>query len=111
MHRPYTASQRFIRGAQHPSDFVMNEFDDLLTRTDGLELQRADRLLAYAIDKPTRHFEAHVRLEQVPADFAQRVGDIALRQHPPASETIQYAGQLIGKGRKHKRSKLNGEYP
>src|SRR5438445_6095282 len=79
--------------------------------THRLDLQRADGPLAYPLDKAARDLEAHVRLEQVPAHVAQRVGDVALREHPATPEPAQYAGQLLGKGRKHKRSKLNGEYP
>jgi hypothetical protein len=45
------------------------------------------------------------------ADLTQGVGDVAFREHPATSEPVQYPGQLLGKGRKHKRSKLNGEYP
>src|SRR6266487_2865445 len=36
---------------------------------------------------------------------------ISFREHPATPEPVQYSGQLLGKGRKHKRSKLNGEYP
>src|SRR6266481_3192581 len=45
------------------------------------------------------------------ADFAQSVGYVVFREHPATPEPVQYPGQLLGKGRKHKRSKLNGEYP
>src|SRR6266508_16184 len=106
MLRPYV----LIIGTQHPGDFVMHQLDDLLAGTDGLDLERTNGPLAHPLDEAARDLEAHVRLEQVAADLAQRVSHIAFREHPPTSEPVQYPGQLLGKGRKHKRSKLNGEY-
>src|SRR5688500_11799463 len=111
MLRPYTGRQRLVRRTQHAGDFVVNEFRNLLAGTDRLDLERADGPLAHPLDETTRHLEAHVRLEQVAADLAQGVGDVAFREHPATPEPVQYPGQLLGKGRKHKRSKLNGEDP
>ncbi len=89
----------------------MHQLDDLLAGTDGLDLECTNGPLAHPLDEAPRDLEAHVRLEQMPADLAQRVGHIAFREHPATSEPVQYPGQLLGKGRKHKPSKLNGEYP
>jgi len=89
----------------------MHELDHLLAGTHRFDLQRAHGALAHSLDETARDLEAHVGLEQVPANLTQRVGDVAFREHPAAPEPVQYAGQLLGKGRKHKRSKLNGEYP
>src|SRR5437667_388405 len=111
MLRPYTGHQRLVRCAQHACQLVMHQLDDLLAGTDCLDLQRADGPLAHPLDEAPRDLETHVRLEQVAPDFTQRVGYVAFREHPATSEPVQYPGQLLGKGRKHKRSKLNGEYP
>src|SRR6266540_7313393 len=111
MLRPYTGRQRLVRCAQHACQFVVHELDDLLAGADCLDLQRPHGPLAYPLDEPARDLETHVRLEQMAANFAQRVGDVAFREHPATPEPGQYPGQLLGKGRKHKRSKLNGEYP
>ena len=89
----------------------MHQLDDLLAGTDCFDLQRADGPLAHPLDEAPRDLETHVRLEQVAANLAQRVGDVAFREHPATPEPVQNTGQLLGKGRKHKRSKLNGEYP
>src|SRR6266536_4491026 len=88
----------------------MHQLDDLLAGTDGLDLERTDGPLAHPLDEAACDLEAHVRLEQMAADLAQRVGHIAFREHPATSEPAQYPGQPLGKGRKHKPSKLNGEY-
>src|SRR5258706_6648788 len=89
----------------------MHQLDDLLAGTDGFDLQRPYGPLADSLDEPARDLETDIRLEQMAADFAQRVGHVAFREHPPTPEPVQYPGQLFGKGRKHKRSKLNCEYP
>src|SRR5213592_883675 len=107
MLRPYL----LIIGTQHSGQFVMYQLDDLLAGTDGLDLQRPYGPLAHPFDKAARHLETDVRLEQVAANLAQRIGDVAFREHPATPEPVEYPGQLLGKGRKHKRSKLNGEYP
>src|ERR1044071_577668 len=107
MPRPYFLISR----TKHSGQFVVPQLDDLLAGADRLDLQRADGPLAHTLDESARDLEAHVRLEQMAADLAQRVGDVAFREHPATSEPVQYPGQLLGKGRKHKRSKLNGEYP
>src|SRR5437867_7004780 len=87
----------------------MHQLDDLLAGTDCFDLQRADGPLAHPLDEAPRDLETHVRLEQVAADLAQCVGDVAFREHAAARETLQYGGELLGKGRKHKPCKLNGE--
>src|SRR5258706_1515111 len=89
----------------------MHQLDDLLAGTDGFDLQRPYGPLADSLDEPARDLETDIRLEQMAADLAQRVGHVAFRKHPATPEPVQYPGQLLGKGRKHKRSKLNGEYP
>ena len=89
----------------------MYQLDDLLAGTHGLDLQRSHGSFADPLDEAARDLETHIRLEQVAANLAQRVRDVAFREHPATSEPAQYAGQLLGKGRKHKRSKLNREYP
>src|SRR5436190_21609195 len=111
MLRPYTGCQRFVRCAQHSCQFVMYQLDDLLAGTDGFDLQRPHGPLADSFDEPARDLETDIRLEQMAADFAQRVGHVTFREHPATPEPVQYPAQLLGKGRKHKRSKLNGEYP
>src|SRR6266550_5155819 len=111
MLRPYTGRQRRVRCAKHAGQFVMHHLDDVLAGTDGFDLQRPHGPLADSLDEPARDLETDIRLEQMAADFAQRVGHVAFREHPATPEPVQYTGQLLGKGRKHKRSKLNGEYP
>src|SRR5437667_9113435 len=111
MLRPYTGRQRRVRCAEQRRNFVVHQLDDSLAGADCLDLQRPHGPLADTLDESARDLETHVRLEQVAADFAQRVGNVAFREHPATPEPVQYPGQLLGKGRKHERSKLNGEYP
>src|SRR5436190_23058258 len=111
MRRPYTGRQRRVRCAKHAGQFVMHQLDDLLAGTDSFDLQRPHGPLADSLDEPARDLETDIRLEQMAADFAQRVGHVTFREHPATPEPVQYPAQLLGKGRKHKRSKLNGEYP
>src|SRR6266571_3769414 len=98
-----------VQRAHHAGQFVVDELHDLLAGAHRLDKQRADGPLAHPLDKAPRDFETHVRLEQVAADFAQGFGDVALREHAAARETLQHGGELLGKGRKHKPCKLNGE--
>src|SRR6266704_502088 len=97
--------------AEQRRNLVMHQLDDLLAGTDGFDLQRPHGPLADSLDEPARDLETDIRLEQMAADFAQRVGHVAFREHPATPEPVQYSGQLLGNVRKHNRSKLNGEYP
>jgi len=70
---------------------------------------RPDRTLAHALRKALRDLEAHVGLEQVAPDVAQRRGHVLLRKHSPTGEALQSGGQPLGEGRKHKPTKLLSE--
>src|SRR6266516_1846382 len=108
MLRPYVRGYS-VQRAHHAGQFVVDELHDLLAGAHRLDEQRADGPLAYPLDKAPRDFETHVRFEQVAADFAQGFGDVALRKDAAARETLQHGGELLGKGRKHKPCKVNGE--
>jgi len=59
--------------------FIVHQLDDCWPGTDGSP--GASTPVAHSL-ATARHLEAHVRLEQVAADLAQRVSYIAFRQHP-----------------------------
>ena len=65
--------------------------------------------LAALLGSRQRDLEAHVGLEQVAPDFAQRLRDVAFREHPATAQPLQHPGDLLGEGRKHKPSKILSE--
>ena len=79
MLRPHFPRQVLVRCAQHPRDLVAHQLHHLLARAHGLQGDRRDRALPHELDEPLRDLEAHVRLEQVAPDLAQRLGDVVLR--------------------------------
>src|SRR5439155_682197 len=92
-------------------DLVVHELHDLLAGTHRLHGDGPDRALAHALYEALRNLETDVGLEQVPADLAQRLGHVLLRQHAPTGEALQGGGQSLGEGRKHKPTKLLSELP
>ena len=87
----------------------MHELGDLLAGAHRLDREGAHGAFAHALDEPARDLEAHVGLEQVAPDFAQRLRDVAFREHPATAQPLQHPGDLLGEGRKHKPSKILSE--
>src|SRR5437667_331937 len=92
MPRPYGPPIGSDLGPQHPRNRVVHQLRHLLPGADCLDLERPHRPLTHPLDERARHLEAHIRLEQVAADLAQRVGHIRLGQHAPAPKPLQAPG-------------------
>ena len=84
----------------------MHKLRHLLAGANCLDLERPHRPLTDALDERARHFEAHVRLQQVAADLAQRLGHIGLGEHAAPREALQNRGELLREGCKHRGTKL-----
>ena len=78
--------QAGVLGTEQIDEFVVNEFDDLLSGLDALDDFRAEGLGFDALNEIAGHLEIHVCFQQGHADFAQGVGNIALRNLPHAPQ-------------------------
>ncbi len=76
-------------GAEHRNQFVMDDLDDLLARSDRTGDLGADGALAHLLDKGTDHFEGNVGLDQRPADFAHGGVDVRRAQRAAATKPIE----------------------
>jgi len=108
----YVDLRRRIRGRPwYPQaafgDFIVHQLDDLLAGTDASPEHPMARSRTRSTNRAS--LEAHVRLQQVATDLAQRV---SYYRFPTAPRDLSRFNTPVScsKGRKHKRSKLNGEY-
>ena len=69
----------FAFGAEHFSQIVINDLDDLLTRRDRAQHFLADRTFAYAVDEILDHGQRDIGFKQRNADFPHRRRNVGLR--------------------------------
>ena len=84
--------------------FVVDDFDDLLSGLDALNHFRAKRPFLHALDEVARDFEIHVSLEQRHAHFAQRVGHVAVSDFSKPAQVFENLLQLVGQAVEHRQA-------
>jgi len=92
---------RLAFAAERLDQRIVDDLDHHLARRDRLDHRRADRLRTGAIDERADDFERNVGLEQRTAHFAHRRVDVLLGEGAAAGQSIQYAGELLGKALEH----------
>ena len=69
-----------VAAGQHRHQFVVHNFDDLLTGRNAAQYVRADSLLADLLNEFTHDGQCNVGFKQSQTDFPHRIPDIAFRQ-------------------------------
>ena len=92
--------QRF-GGAQHVDQFVIDDFDDLLTRCHGLQNFSANRARAHTVDKSAHNRQRNIGFQQRFSNIAQRGFDIALGQRAAAAQAVEHRAQIFSQCIKH----------
>ena len=85
-----------IFAAQHFDQFVADDLDDLLARTQALQHFLADRLRPHRIGELLDDLEIHVGFEQRDADFLQGFVDVLLGEPAFAAKIFEDALQFFG---------------
>ena len=80
-----------IFAAQHIDQFVSDDFDHLLARTQALQYILSDGLCSHGVSELLDDFEIHVRFKQGDADFLQRFIDVLFGQAAFALQILECA--------------------
>ena len=84
-----------IFAAQHVDQFVADDLDHLLARTQALEHILADGLCPHGVGELLDDFEIHIGFEQSDADFLERFIDVLFAQAAFALQVLECALQLF----------------
>ncbi len=87
--------------AEEADEFVVDDFDDLLSGRDAFHDFLADDLLLHAVNEFAHDFEVDVGGEECGAHFFQGFGHVFFGEFAYAAEVAEGVGEFVGKGLKH----------
>lgn len=95
---------RFVVSAEERGQFVLEDFDDLLTGRDALENLLAEGTLLDLGDEVLGDGEVNVGIEQSQTDLAQGVGNVRLGEPTVTPEVLEGLLKLVGEIGEHAKS-------
>jgi hypothetical protein len=88
--------QRLSVASEQRGKLVVEDFDNLLTRRNASEHFLTERFFAHSRDKIFGYLIVNVRFQQSQTDLPKRVGNVALRNGPVATEVLENVLKAVG---------------
>jgi hypothetical protein len=94
-------SQAGIGRTEQVDQFIMDDFDDLLSWMNALDDLLAEGFDFDLLDKIPGHLEINIRVQERHADIAQGIGHIGLRDFPQSAKVAEGILQFLAQGIEH----------